>query len=290
MNGGQLPAMEDVPESAHHLIDPAFTVGLGGLTESEADGLRCPVRECGKWFHNLAYHVATTHRGLGGTSALRRALSIPHGAGLVSQALRAKRVATGLTLVEHCKRMQRSGNRSVSREAATRGTRRMAQSKLSVGAKNLRDSCLAQLTHRVIDLAHRVGTSPTYAEALDAFGYPIMHQITQTFGSWTSAKEQCGLKVYKKGRKPIGRDAVLEALTAWYEAHGSLPRLVDAEGRTNKTPYIPAAPTIIRALGATMLPRGRQWPEAMRRAASLLAIYGGRYGLPIEHKPALALA
>lgn len=268
LNGGILPPMTPIPDQAKHLIDPAFTVGLGGLEEDAENGLRCPVRGCGVYRHNLGVHIAGSHRSVGGVLAVKRALSIPKSAAFISQKLRdnTNRVTP-----------RPNGGRLTSRrvkEMAAKGLmRRRPRSRMTVGAKNLRDRCVAQLTHRMLDLNNSLGRSPTAAEARSRWGGAIVTDIIRTFGSWANAKAQCGLGVYRRNFRRLDTAGALAALEAYYNEHGTLPN-VDTAYRNPSTPLLPAPTAIMRAL------KTDSWPAAMQIAASMLNIYGGRHGLP----------
>lgn len=271
MNGGQMPPMTPLPESVHHLIDPAFTIGLGALTEEAEKGLRCPVRGCGKWFQSLQSHLNTVHRGTGGASAVRRALEIPDGAPLVSKKLSEvrkadtqRRMAEGAWVPGRARRALKSAPRP-AKESYRRG-------RSGMGVRNLRNSCVAQLSHALIDLHHELGRSPTVDEAIAKFGHGWMHAVRATFGSFGNAKAQCGLEVYHGKPKRTPLETVLTALETYHAINGTLPS-ADQACDPRRTPVIPTYHTIRKALGEPT------WYDCMRKAARILGIRDGRYGL-----------
>lgn len=271
MNNGVLPPMTPVPLASLALIDPALTIGQGGLFEDAEKGLRCPVRGCGKFSHFLATHLNKSHAGIGGASAVRAALDIPPRVSLVSARARASREPVA----------SRPKEVSVANLRRCRGTGpAVSRTRNSVAYKNLIDRCLAQLSQKILSLADELGRAPTEGEFKQRHGEGAFHAVKNAFGSWSSAKAQFDLQVYD-GRK-IGNDkrripraAVLEALSAWHEAHGDLPLITDAANRDGRqAPYVPSVNVVLRAFDTS------SWPEAMRRAAAVLNIFGGRYGLP----------
>lgn len=284
MNGGELPQMTDIPLSVQDVIDPALTIGLGALVEDATLGLRCPVRGCGIYRHALARHVTAKHPEIGGAVGLKDLLEIPHSAPLASSTYRAQKreelARRGPEVFEIMRRARESRpgaahERSV-RDRAKETTRLVYK---MAGVRNLANRCEAQMRHTLIDLQNKLGRSPALSEARAMLGEGFCGQVISVYGSWNAAKARFGLDQYKRGhsRREVPREAVLEGLRAYYDRHGTLPNVNQAQ-RPNRTPMIPSRPTILKAMGTEL------WPEAMRRAASILNIYGGRYGLPIENE------
>jgi hypothetical protein len=284
MNGGALPPMTPPTQDALALFDPAFFPGMGALNEDAERGVQCPVRGCGRWFQNLGAHWARGHPSIGGVAVLRRVLSLPHRAPLASAKFR-------LAHAEQMKARIAAGYVAPLCLKHERGQpgRRKTVSTYSVGTRNLRDRCVAQLTHRIQDVAHTIGRSPSQDEFKIVVGTGaggLVQEITRVFGSWNAAKAHCGLLVCSAGRTrdkaPRTREYVLDVLASWHEQHGELPTTSQAYGAGGVAPVLPAYKTILRALHAPT------WMDAMERAASLLNIYGGRYGLP-EKQPKVAV-
>lgn len=289
MNDGQLPPMTPLPKELHATIDPAFTIGYGALTEDPDKGLRCPIRECGRYAHNLTSHVNGSHKEIGGSRGLKKLLSIPQSAPLMSKSHREH--ARIVMLANHASGRLVDNLNGAQLRSIPLAERRLRSKAVShdavatVGAKNLKNRCIAQLSHRLIDLQNTLGRAPTEAEFIAAYGYNLRAALRSTFGTWNNAKAQCGLNVYAqssgaKSPKVLEhrREHALSALSAWYERYGALPSAKDASW-PRRLPLLPYRRTICRAMNAAT------WGEAMRRAASILNIYGGRYGLPIENKP-----
>ena len=273
LNGGSLPPMTPVPESVHWLIDPAFTPGFGALEEHPEKGLRCPVRGCGKYRHQLAKHVNAIHRNLGGAAAIKRALSIPSNAPLASRSLRQKYSANMKRLVSE---KGLFGGRPIARYVTQDHRKRvrvLRATMRSVGVRNFRLTCEAQIAHRLIDLEHRLGRSPTSHEAEVLGELNLVYACRRLYGSWNAAKAAAGLACYNAaGGRVIGTAAILEQMAAWYAEHGTLPTSYEAKN-TRRTPLIPGYTTIIKYFGPT-------WGDSMRAIATRLRIRGGRYGLP----------
>ena len=92
-------------------------------------------------------------------------------------------------------------------------------------------------------------------------------------GSFNATKTRLGLAPTKPGLIATSLDAVLPSLAEWYGRYGSLPTRLQAI-KADRLPRLPTAPVVLKACDTS------SWPEAMRRAATLLDIHGGRYGLP----------
>lgn len=289
MNGGELPPMTDIPLSAQEVIDPTFTIGLGAFSEDAEKGLRCPVRGCGVYRHTMSFHLTTKHADVGGAEGVARLLEIPRSVKLISSKFRATKVAEAArrmadgSLQRHLATIRgMQPDRMKDRTRANATLRTMFK---GAGVRNLQNRCEAQMRHALIDLQNTLGRSPCISEASKMIGEGFVGQVIQVYGSWNAAKAQFGLDQYKRGqsKKEVPREAVLEALLAYHNVHGTLPNVNQAQ-RPNRAPLIPSRPTILKAMGTSL------WPEAMRRAASLLNIYGGRYGLPESVRPAKAVA
>lgn len=289
MNGGTLPPMTPLPEKALALIDPAFTPGLGALEEHPEKGLRCPVRECGEYRHRLSLHLNRCHKSIGGEAGIKAALSIPRTAKLVSQS-HSKKLAHKITPAVREKMREQGREAAASGRLQTAAVRRdrgvaSRRDKQTMNIRNLRDKCEAQLSHKLIDLEHSLGRSPSEREAASVYGDGFTLYLRRVYGSWNAALARFGLEarrnsprgLLRSGGRPLApdvlRNAVLESLRAYYNAHGSLPT-ANTINNPARTPLTPAVATIQKAMGADT------FPEAMRRAASLLNIRGGRYGLP----------
>lgn len=280
LNGGQLPPMTPIPVEAHSIIDPAFTPGLGALEEDMEGGLRCPVRGCGKWHHKLTEHINRSHADIGGAAAVKQLLSIPHTARLVSGNLRARQSA-------HAHRLLAAGTlRPVVRKRLTPSFRKkravaISKARKTVGARNLSDRCVAQLTHKLMDVKNTLGRSPSREDARAILGPAIVRAIEDTFGTWNAAKAHCGMAVHMPGwdHRRYRLETVLDMFSAWHEAHGDLPNEREARA-SDRTPMLPSSSAVLRVMGVS------EWDAAMLRIASALNVYGGRYGLPVRDETA----
>lgn len=282
MNGGALPPMTPVPESVHHLIDPAFVPGLGALAEDPEKGLRCPVRGCGEWLQSLGQHAAWKHKDIGGANGIRDALSIPRTAPLVSQTTRSRLVAANARQAAEGKRRTLQGQPEHLRSSRSRAKRTAANraAKNTVGFLNLLDSCEAQTANKLIDLQNSLGRSPSKKDAVTVLGPYLIHRIVRVFGSWNSAKAQLGLEVMQRYRR-YTVDEVLAMLQAYYDVHGRLPS-AHAVSRRRTDPVLPRRKPMMRALDEPT------WYDCMRKAARMLGIRDGRYGLQPFEQPSEA--
>lgn len=263
LQSGELPPMTPVPVSIQDQIDPDLTIGMGALIEDPVRGLRCPVRGCGQWHHNLGLHVSKFHGGVGGMNGLKKLLDIPRPARLISTSLRKTFQEKGKQRKDIHK-MQRA-ERPAERRKVAAGSR--AEIFKTTGAANLRDQCVAQLSKKLTDLEKKLGRPPTGNDFQLAYGSGMLKAVTRTFGSFTSAKAQCGMQVRKYGHKPSD---VYAALREYYLAHRRLPTVRETYD-IKQAPIIPSADAILPALGF------KSWPEAMKHVAMELGVYDSRY-------------
>lgn len=272
MNGGRISRVTPLPERVLAVIDPVFVRGLGMLEEDEEKGLRCPVRGCGIYTHSLGRHASWRHRDLGGSAGIRKLLDIPKSAPLDSHALRSKQRANAIARGIGAKVMPSARGSERRRRAATTATLK------TMGYRNLKDQCIAQLTDRIIDQRNNIGRVPSARDFQATYGSGLLSACIRTFGTWNNALAQCGFgsRGFRRNTSP---EDVLAGLLAWYEAHGSLPS-ADTAKRAHRAPAIHSPRTIMDAFNT------KSWPEAMRQAAALLGIEGGRYGLRKKEKVA----
>lgn len=273
MNDGQLPPMTPLSDKALVHLDPEFTIGMGAIKEDSDKGLRCPVRGCGRYYHMLGTHLSMSHKDLGGKSGVKRLLSIPRSAPLVSST-RAARMRTAA--LGHKEQQRAAGRNQMVRNKEDpqffkRAMQARSKAMRTAGFKNLRDTCVAQLTHRLIDLNHKLGHSPSKLEAHREFGTGIVEAMLATFGTWNAAKAHTGLKVFTKGAAnqrlgdtPYTEDMVVECFKAYYEQHGRLPTSKTANSG-NTIPLLPSATTVERVFGC-------RWSQVMKKVAVRLNI------------------
>lgn len=279
LNGGVLPPMTPLTAMARLVIEPSQTIGMGALIEDEERGLRCPVKGCDVWTHNLGAH-ARSHRAIGGVGAIRTALDIPETHSLLSArehaiySQRSKRLANPrFGPVSESEKAQRC----TTREARTTARARAA---MAVGARNMRDACEAQLRRKFADFRSEYGRRPSEQEFGTAFwpaiggGYDgrpldVIHDV---YGTWENAVAQLDV-VTTPINATLTSEQAVACLRAWWNNWEDLPEEHDVRLR-DEFPLLPPRLVILRAMKA------ESWDEAMRRAASLLNIYGGRYGLP----------
>jgi len=263
LNDGRLPPMLPIPAKARRIIDPAFTPGLGALEEDPEKGLRCPVRGCGVYRHRLVGHLESAHRAVGGARAVRVTLSIPDTAILVSRWARSRASETAKKIGKHvpARETWRQGYRKGG--GGKRGPIKAAR---TAGWKNMRNSCAAQVAHRIIDVRNQIGRTPTQREAtlVDHGGSHLVYAAKLLYGTWNAALATCGLRPRMMRGWELG--TVLDCLEAWRAAHrGRLPS--KASCGMASIPMLPSWKVIRARLG------GRNWRETMQIAATALGPY-----------------
>lgn len=283
---GQSPSMTPLTREARAVLDASRVDGMGGLKEDAADGLYCPVFGCTHRSHLLKRHADRHHKDLGGAAGLKRLLDIPSSAALISVA-RREILSARLRAAESSRspeeREQRRRNLSTGRTPASRAKAAKARSDEAgtMGVRNLRVRCDAQMRDALVGLQVKLGRAPTEREAEcdPDVGAGFVWKMKDLYGSFAAALAQFGLDITVTGRRRpalmrrFTMAAVVESLSAYYERHGDLPTQKHAKAPTHG-PLIPSRSTILKCLGTF------DWDEAMRRVASILDIRGGRYGLP----------
>lgn len=266
---GDVPPMTPLTEAAAAVLDPAFTPGMGAIEEDAERGLRCPVRGCGDYFTNLGTHLSSAHRDIGGAREVKRLLDIQRNArlmvGVVREHLRTKAKA------RHRQDPALRARMRASVEARRTHRPITVPARGSMGERNFRNRCLAQLQAQIVAVAEKIGRVPMITDVEEALGQGLARDAIRVFGTWNAALAAAKLADRKKGCK-ISQDDILETLRAWYAVHGDLPLLSNVWDE-DKTPFLFSRHVYLKQFDT------ESWPEAMRKAASVLGIYGGKYGL-----------
>jgi hypothetical protein len=271
MNGGVLPQMTPLTTRALKYLDPEFTIGMGALKEDPELGLQCPVRGCGGWYHNLTRHLNTardeTHRQLGG-AGLKRLLDIPPTAKL-SSTVHRKACSERLKRRGRIDRLPIAKQRQRPKKAARTYVRTMR----STGYRNFANQCEAQLAHKLVDLQHKVGRSPTTADVRRELGRGVYEAILKVFGTLNVAKASVNLRIRKQGShcESLNEDDILAMFGEYYRGNGCLPRSYELK-MPQRPPLLPGRDTVARIM------KTKSHSQAMRRIATLLGIDDGRYG------------
>lgn len=274
LNDGRMPPMTPIPEQIRHIINPEYVAGLGALNEEDDKGLQCPV--CGVWLARLTLHINAKHDDIGGAKAVRKLLGVPATAALWSQkqiaaarlVMEARSAATN-NEAEAIKNLH-AHKRAGMWQRKTRGKklpRRSRGTVLSVGTRNLRNTCDAQIGHRLWDLRNHLGRSPTWID-VNHFNPGLGPSCKVIYGTWNAAKALHGLDTLPAGNTRHTRRSIVEGWSGWVEAHGCLPSL---RQRRLKLPLTPSPQATLKYLKADT------WAEAMRKVAVALGIHDARY-------------
>lgn len=260
--------MTPLTEDATKLLDPGFSLGMGALVEDETKGLRCPVKGCGSYHHNLTSHLNKRHPQIG-AAGVRSLLSIPTTASLSSGRMRAKISAASRKGV----RGWRGGTvppREEWRDKPKPNYR-------TVGFLNLQDACVSQLALKYTTLQSEIGRQPTENEFVARFGFRLRRHLLKAFGGWSNMVAHMGGRIKKKA---WSREEVVESLQTFFGVHGRFPYSSEVnQGRA--IPVVPSRGLILDRLGTD------SWPIAMSTAAFLLGIDDPRYG-PVAPEKASA--
>lgn len=268
LTDGRRPLME-LSEEAKEILDPDLVPGMGILVEDEDKGLRCPVRGCGGWYHVLSSHLTQTHADIGGADRVREVLSLHPRAGLVSQQYSAKMIAVGRP--QNLPKYRRGvvvASGAVRRKA---GKSRSLAAR-TVGVRNLRNSCEAQMIHRLLDLESQVGRHPSKRDSL-ALDPKLVGLARRIYGGWDAFKALAGLSTYtpEEGRisprigRVVDKEAVTECFGEFYKAHGRFPTTRETHA-TSVFPLVPSYLTIRRVFGRA------SWKEIVAEIADGLEV------------------
>jgi len=272
--------MTALPPDAKAVIDPSLTIsgnGWGGLVECD-DGLICPVRGCGKAFHDLSKHIRWSHQSIGGTPGFRKLMGIPSTAPLMSESHREKLRSRFRMLVDEGRiKPPRQPKGCITRAVSKRARKTRSANARTPGNRNMTNDCLEQTRKKITLLHAKLGREPIEREFEAEYGARAARAVHEHFVTWNNALGQCGIGT-RKAHGRISFEAVLDALRAWVAENGDLPTAGEL-ARRSKRPEMPGYDAICAAF------QTKSWRYAMQQAAALLNIYGGRYGLP-ERKSA----
>ena len=257
----QAQAMTRLTAEARRRLDPAFSNGMGSLQETVADGLRCPLKGCGSWHHNLGVHLQKEHAMP--AKIFRQMLDLPTSAPLLSRVTIAKMRQKkggwdGIRLIKPTTKVIREAAQQREKDAAT------------MGARNLEGRCDAQLAQRLQQLQESLGHTPTFNEATEWWGAGLVSYIVRHYGTWNTFKAHHDVPTNPQGGPelvPIER--LVELLKGWHQVRGSLPTY-DETAAADRT-LLPHPSTVLRAFCA------EKWETAMVRAAAVLRIRDERY-------------
>lgn len=260
---GRCPPMTQLSEKALDVIDPDFTPGQGALEECADRGLRCPIRGCGRYFHSLGRHLDASHPDIG-ADGLRRILDIAPSAALMSRGLRGKRKRAGRRRPPPRVPKGKLGG-GVSHKKTARARKRAA---MSMGARNFRNNCDAQIAHRLWELRNRLNRTPRVRDAKQ-LDQGLHWACVTIYGSWNAAKAYHGLETLSgsgnKHQTKYDKSGVCDMIRAWVDEHGYLPASSDCGG-VNGTPLIPTWHVIMRTMGA------QTWDSAINGVRLLLGL------------------
>lgn len=267
LNNGELPVMTPLSEKAKRLIDQRFVLGDGGLQEDVRRGLRCPAKGCGGYFHNLAKHWASKHgKTIGPTATLREVLSLKPATPLWSSTFRSKMAdVQSPQLKSRVRALAAAAPRKQDPGFVAKRMEARRASTNSMEARNLRNSCDAQMRKRYNDCRDRLGREPTMRDFDRSFEYAVARH----YGSINAFRAAIGVApVY--GKPFIPEDDVVASFDAWRKAHGRLPTIAEA-AMVDRTPYLPSVPKVFRTFGV------KSWPVAMSHVAWLLGFDDPNY-------------
>jgi hypothetical protein len=220
ISGGNHPPMTELTPEALRVFDPEYLPGLGSLTEHPTQGIRCPLRGCGKYFQSLAAHLRRSHPKLSPVK-LKQLLSLDPGTALCSLRSSAKcsEAAISQALGRHGKiTLQTRRKMSISRRSHRTPTE-------SVGYRNQRNACDAQLKDTLIKLCAKLRRTPKMSDVSSRFA----QVVTKYHGTWNN-----GLLMLtgRKGNSPgrglrYTREEIRTRVRVFIERTGRVPAQKD---------------------------------------------------------------
>lgn len=216
--------------------------GYYGTIAITRDGREIQCHLCGKLFTNLSAHVWQSHKVK--VRDYRSQFQLSPDTALISEVFRQELKQKTLDWVKTLSPEQKEEMKQKTQAArAEYFEKRMPlpQPKASLEQKNERGSCPDQLLDKVLEVAKKLGHTPSLAEFIDQTGgQRYKHLIFATFGSWKRALELLGMTPQPGGKrkKPINRiegrfeyteDELLEHLKIFVEIHNRIPTHTDCK-------------------------------------------------------------
>lgn len=196
---------------------PSGVSYLGAIEyDREEDRLRC--HECGAWFKALGPHLFQAH----GMTA--REYKYKHGlrvsTSLVNEKLRASRITRGLSAAQTDK-FRLNALSGISRGSSPR--------RATMGSRNLRGTCPAQVLFRIQQIASILGRTPTVADLRNHGLSETSVTIVLNLDSIKEAISLAGLDPIIKGGngKAYTPKIIIELLRDFYVKHERTPSASD---------------------------------------------------------------
>lgn len=185
MNDGELPPMTELTARAKGFLDPRYTPGMGALEEHPSNGLRCPVRGCGKHFHELSRHLSAAHANIGGAPVIRELLDIPRSVSMTTKRAQERRRAACYTsnIALQSAALQRPSGSNRTR-AAREAVLTKPDARHSLAARNMHERCDRQLGKKLKALERKLGRVPNRSEFTREYGYALWAHIYGVYGPW----------------------------------------------------------------------------------------------------------
>lgn len=261
LNGGAIPMMP-IPENVRHIINPDFVPGLGAFEEDPERGIRCPV--CGVFKQMLKNHIHMVHADIGGLAVVCKALSVRADQPIITECTRQR---LSIKRTEHMHRIRYTGPTRKRKRGKCRSGR-----KITMHHRNFTNSCEAQIGHRMWDLYHKLGRTPTQREAIALREASLVNACRTIYGSWNTALVTAGLTLrdVQRVRGSVSKEQVIAQLGEWFKAHGRLPTATEAT-HASRLPLIPHRDMV------KMRMETKEWKVAMRRVARHLGVWDYRY-------------
>lgn len=188
---------------------------LGALEyDQDRDKVRC--HECGRWFRSVAQHIFSAH----GISAdgYKSAHGLQRNTALVCERTRSA----------HIKNAAKSENLSRGGfQADAVLARKSKRSVRSMERRNLSGTCPAQLLQKIVQVAHRIGRTPSISE-LSSYGVSAASALRLfRVSSVGDVMALAGLQPNATGRECYSREVLIEMLRDHWVEFKRLPARSD---------------------------------------------------------------
>lgn len=213
--------LREIPKSQGYGYYGALSVTMDG------EKLQCHV--CGKLFASVSAHARQAHKMT--LDQYREKYQIAKTSALVSEIERQRLKDRTLEWLKSLSKKEKEALKS--KAIANSRDRRPEQPLLTLETKNKRGTCPDQLLAKIVEVAEKLGRTPSLAEFItETGGQRFKHLIFKTFGSWKKAIEMVKLEPKEHGRggyKHYSNEQLLEYLTIYAEENRKIPTATDSK-------------------------------------------------------------
>lgn len=176
--------------------------GYYGALLSTIDGSGVQCHMCGELFTDLSFHILRKHELT--VTEYRNKFMLSVRTALISENERLFRANRTIKWMKGRKQWQDTVTEAERKAHYKRMNEARWSTKnknLSLEIKNKRGTCPDQLLDKILEVAHKLGKTPTVIEFIDETGgQRYINLIYKTFGSWSKALKQVNLELHIQTR------------------------------------------------------------------------------------------